>query len=493
MIYSFANISSSIFTLNARNLFKTFLAIPVGTNSIKIVNVYDSKSVLIPTTLVSEIEVEGITYNSAIDLINAIYAVIFSKSTSGSLDSSQIEANRLAIINLQGSQTNSNHNHDSRYYKKLQVDTLIANIQNASNGAVKGEVDGSDIKFRSSDNTVLFSINAKSFLSQGTNVIFENGVLTLKNSFGETLSTANIEAKETYYDKFKYSIGIENDLSDLILTEKFEIVKTNDNSIYFVSSINNDENLESSSIFVNSINTFFKIGIATILNTNFKASKITLDTSNLVESLLYNFNVWKTSVVNKQEFDSAISALQGSNILQGNWNANTNIPDITGATKTGNYWIVDTNGTTDLGGFIEWKVNDWAIKTATGWAKVDNTDSVISVAGKKGVISLSISDVNGLAISLGNRLRVDISNQNLTAQQKLNASKNIGASTTIIKGAIVETAGKTDWQNFELNDVFTFNDKANSTYYKGVIKDITAILPNDINTSKISLISDNIY
>jgi hypothetical protein len=59
---------------------------------------------------------------------------------------------------------------------------------------------------------------------------------------------------------------------------------------------------------------------------------------------------------------------------QGNWNANTNSPDITGAT-TGQFWIVSVTGTTDLGGITDWQLNDWAVKTTAGWAKVDNTET----------------------------------------------------------------------------------------------------------------------
>ena len=63
-------------------------------------------------------------------------------------------------------------------------------------------------------------------------------------------------------------------------------------------------------------------------------------------------------------------------IPQGMWNANTNTPDITGTTTTGYLWIVSVAGTTNLGGITDWQVNDWAVKVATGWAKVDNTDAI---------------------------------------------------------------------------------------------------------------------
>ena len=81
-----------------------------------------------------------------------------------------------------------------------------------------------------------------------------------------------------------------------------------------------------------------------------------------------------------------ILALAGSLIPQGNWDASTNTPDISGTTETGYFWIVSVEGATDIGGITDWKVNDWAIKTADGWAKIDNTDKVLSVAGKIGEV-----------------------------------------------------------------------------------------------------------
>ena len=107
------------------------------------------------------------------------------------------------------------------------------------------------------------------------------------------------------------------------------------------------------------------------------------------------------------DLNSAIVALQGSLIPQGSWNASTNTPDITGTTETGYYWIVSNAGSTSLGGITDWEVNDWAIKTATGWAKVDNTDSVLTVAGRTGNIVLAISDITGLQTALDSKAIIE--------------------------------------------------------------------------------------
>ncbi|MBE9468963.1 MAG: hypothetical protein IMY72_11690 [Bacteroidetes bacterium] len=88
-----------------------------------------------------------------------------------------------------------------------------------------------------------------------------------------------------------------------------------------------------------------------------------------------------------------INNLSGSLLLQGSWDANTNTPDISGTTNTGYFWIVSTDGGTNLGGITDWKVNDWIVKTAYGWAKIDNTDKVLSVNSQIGNINLTQDDI----------------------------------------------------------------------------------------------------
>jgi hypothetical protein len=63
--------------------------------------------------------------------------------------------------------------------------------------------------------------------------------------------------------------------------------------------------------------------------------------------------------------------------LMGDWNADTNTPDLTLVTTTGNSYRVSTAGATDLGGITDWAIGDIAVKTGTlnGWLKIDNTDT----------------------------------------------------------------------------------------------------------------------
>lgn len=88
------------------------------------------------------------------------------------------------------------------------------------------------------------------------------------------------------------------------------------------------------------------------------------------------------------------SAVTGGVNIQGDWNANTNSPNISGTTTTGFTWRVSTAGSTNLGGITVWNVNDLAVKTASGWIKIDNSSSVISVYGRQGIVVANAGDYN---------------------------------------------------------------------------------------------------
>jgi hypothetical protein len=68
--------------------------------------------------------------------------------------------------------------------------------------------------------------------------------------------------------------------------------------------------------------------------------------------------------------------------FEGNWNANTDSPDLSGLSpNNGQFWIVSVAGNTNLDGITDWKVGDWAIYVSTGagtdgWQKVDNSSTL---------------------------------------------------------------------------------------------------------------------
>jgi hypothetical protein len=106
-------------------------------------------------------------------------------------------------------------------------------------------------------------------------------------------------------------------------------------------------------------------------------------------SLGLSDTLYPTQAAVKSYVDSAVTG--GVNI-QGDWNANTNTPNISGTTTTGFTWRVSVAGSTNIGGITVWNVNDLAVKTASGWIKIDNSSSVVSVYGRQGVVVANAGD-----------------------------------------------------------------------------------------------------
>ena len=82
---------------------------------------------------------------------------------------------------------------------------------------------------------------------------------------------------------------------------------------------------------------------------------------------------------------------------QGVWNASTNTPALASGTGTqGYYYIVSVAGSTNLDGITDWAVGDWAVFSGAVWQKLDQTNTVVSVNGQTGVVSLTeIANVAG--------------------------------------------------------------------------------------------------
>jgi Collagen triple helix repeat (20 copies) len=94
-------------------------------------------------------------------------------------------------------------------------------------------------------------------------------------------------------------------------------------------------------------------------------------------------------------------AITGAVVYKGVWNASTNSPALASGTGTkGNYYKVSVAGTTAIDGLSQWNVGDVIIYNGTTWDKIDGLASeVVSVAGRVGAVTLSASDISGLAAS----------------------------------------------------------------------------------------------
>ena len=111
-----------------------------------------------------------------------------------------------------------------------------------------------------------------------------------------------------------------------------------------------------------------------------------------------------TKVPSQQSVKAYVDALvQGAVILQGDWDADTNTPNITGTTPTGYAWRVSVAGSTSLGGITDWAVGDMAVKTASSWLKIDNED----IAAVWGNISGTLSNQTDLQNALDAKQPLD--------------------------------------------------------------------------------------
>lgn len=127
----------------------------------------------------------------------------------------------------------------------------------------------------------------------------------------------------------------------------------------------------------------------------------TLVNSAVIGKVLTGLNVTGGSVIASDSIivafgkvQNQINSLIGGVIYKGAWNANTNTPTLASGVGTqGDYYVVNVVGTTSIDGTSVWALGDWIIFNGVKWEKVQNTDSVVSVNGFVGAVSLTTADV----------------------------------------------------------------------------------------------------
>jgi hypothetical protein len=131
------------------------------------------------------------------------------------------------------------------------------------------------------------------------------------------------------------------------------------------------------------------------------ATAVTLNNASVTGKVLTGVNITGGTVLATDTMLTAFGKLQnqinglvGSTIYQGVWDASTNTPTLTSSVGTnGFYYIVNVAGSTNLNGITDWKIGDWAIFNGGVWQKVDNTESVTSVNGFTGAVSLTTDNI----------------------------------------------------------------------------------------------------
>lgn len=79
---NFINIDAYRFSLNGQDFYKIFHVIIKG-DLIKVVNVYDTRYALLNYTNYADVQVDGATYNSALELANALNSVVYTREVNG--------------------------------------------------------------------------------------------------------------------------------------------------------------------------------------------------------------------------------------------------------------------------------------------------------------------------------------------------------------------------------------------------------------------------
>jgi hypothetical protein len=192
-----------------------------------------------------------------------------------------------------------------------------------------------------------------------------------------------------------------------------------------------------------------------------KSTNTALGTSN---------TLYPTQLAVKTYVDNAVTG--GINI-QGDWNANTNSPNISTNTTTGFTWRVSVAGTTNLGGITVWNVNDLAVKTGGGWIKIDNSSTVQSVFGRQGVVVATTGDYNTAQVteSVGSLYFT-------TARAR--ASFSAGANVAIdANGVISSTDTNTTYSNFTRTVAGLVPNPGGSSTTRYLREDGTWVIPPD--------------
>lgn len=162
-------------------------------------------------------------------------------------------------------------------------------------------------------------------------------------------------------------------------------------------------------------------------------------------------------------------AVVGGVIYKGTWDASTNTPTIPSASSSnkGFYYVTSISGNTNIDGISDWKLGDWIISNGTAWEKVDNTDAVISVAGKTGNVTLVVSDISSLQGILDSKASTN--SPTFTGSVTLPATTNIGSvsSTEVAYLAGVTSGLQTQLNGKQASLGFTAENTANKNQNNG--------------------------
>ena len=183
-------------------------------------------------------------------------------------------------------------------------------------------------------------------------------------------------------------------------------------------------------------------GFRALVNADLPASGVTPGTygsSSTIPAITVDNKGVVTSVTN--------TSFQTGLAFQGTWNASTNSPTLASSTGTaGHYYIVNVAGTTNLDGITDWQIGDWAVFSSTGvWQKIDQSNTVTSVNGQVGAVTLTASNVGAAATDgtgASGTWGISITGNAATATKATNVAG--GASNKIVFNTAADTTSFID-------------------------------------------------
>jgi hypothetical protein len=154
--------------------------------------------------------------------------------------------------------------------------------------------------------------------------------------------------------------------------------------------------------------------------------------------------IWYDSVNNvfRIQLDTVTpggTVIAGGLSYSGTWNASTNTPTLASSTGTnGYYYIVATAGSTNLNGITDWQIGDWLMYNGTVWQKIDQSNTVTSVNGQTG--DVSVGTVTSIASSAGTG--ISITGSPITTSGTLNITNTAPDQTVVLTGGTgISTSG----------------------------------------------------
>ncbi len=221
------------------------------------------------------------------------------------------------------------------------------------------------------------------------------------------------------------SIGATGSDTDIDPTNEIQAISISNDTIY----LNNGGGyIKLPELADNSVTT------SKIQDAQITASKLNSMGASTDQFLCYNGSTWVPQ------------SISGGLTYMGTWNASSNTPTLSDATgQNSEYYIVNTAGTLNLGsGSITFSLGDWVIHNGTSWQKMNNSNDVNSVFGRKGAVIAQTGDytwaqINKTTSSIGDIADVGVSTA--TTGNLLIANGSSWNSTAINGDVAVDASG----------------------------------------------------